>query len=193
MREKHYPGLESFVKLGSLCGVIVRLHHLYVSPGHNYFGHHGQAAGENATVEVPAIRCRAGRGVEGDRFFDYKEDYKGQITFFAWEIFDTARAQFGVPALSPGAFRRNVVIGGVDLNALIGRRFSLGGVEFEGTVECKPCYWMDQAVAPGTEAWLRGHGGLRARILTDGTLQRGDAELAMASLATAAPVTGQAG
>ncbi len=158
----------------------VHVRHLYISPGHNFFGRHGQGAAENPTVEVPTIMCRAGHGVEGDRFFDYKEDYKGQITFFAWDIYVAARGRFNVPALSPGAFRRNVVIEGVDVNSLIGRRFSLGGVEFEGTVESKPCYWMDQAVGPGAEEWLRGNGGLRAKILRDGPLAVGPAELVLA-------------
>jgi MOSC domain-containing protein YiiM len=157
--------------------VDVTIHHLFISPGHNFFGRHGQAAAGNPTVEVKAIMCRAGHGVEGDRFFDYKENYAGQITFFAWDIFVAAREKFSVPALSPGAFRRNVIIEGVDVNTLIGRRFSVGGVEFEGTVESKPCYWMEQAVAPGAEEWLRGHGGLRARILSDGPLAVGAAPL----------------
>ena len=82
-----------------------------------------------------------------------------------------------MPALSPGAFRRNVVLAGVDITQLIGRRFTLGGVEFEGTVESTPCYWMEQAVAPGAEAWLRGNGGLRARILSDGPLAVGATSL----------------
>jgi MOSC domain-containing protein YiiM len=160
--------------------VDVSIRHLFISPGHNFFGRHGQPAAGNPTLEVKTIMCRAGHGVEGDRFFDYKENYAGQITFFAWDIFVAAREKFAVPALSPGAFRRNVVIEGVDVNTLIGRRFSVGGVEFEGTVESKPCYWMEQAVAPGAEEWLRGHGGLRAKILSDGPLVVGKAELVLA-------------
>jgi hypothetical protein len=39
-------------------------------------------------IEVPDIRCVAGRGIEGDRFFDFKENYAGQITFFSSEVFD---------------------------------------------------------------------------------------------------------
>jgi len=153
------------------------IRHLFLSPGHNYFGRHGLGAEKNPTVEVKEVMCRAGHGLEGDRFFDYKDNYAGQITFFSWEIFDEARRKFAVPALSPGAFRRNVVISGADLPSLIGKRFTLGGVEFEGAVESKPCYWMDQAVAPGTEVWLRGNGGLRCRILSDGPLKVGTAEL----------------
>lgn len=158
----------------------VTIRHLFISPGHNFFGRHGQAAGENPTREVPAIMCRAGHGVEGDRFFDYKENYPGQITFFSWDIYQAAREKFAVPALSAGAFRRNVVLEGFDITTLIGRRFSLGGVEFEGTVESKPCYWMNQAVGPGVEEWLRGNGGLRARILSDGPLTVGAAGLVLA-------------
>lgn len=155
----------------------VRIHHLYISPGHNFFGRHGLGAEQNPTVEVREVMCRAGRGLEGDRFFDYKPDYKGQITFFSWDIYQQAKMRFGVPALLPAAFRRNAVIEGIDINTLIGRRFTVGGVEFEGTVESKPCYWMDQAVAPGTEEWLRGNGGLRAKILKDGILAAGVHEL----------------
>ena len=160
--------------------VDVLIRHLFISPGHNFFGHHGQPAGESPTQEVKEIICRAGHGVEGDRFFDYKENYPGQITFFSWDICLKAREKFAVPALSAGAFRRNVVLEGFDLTTLIGRRFALGGVEFEGTVESKPCYWMNQAVAPGVEEWLRGNGGLRARILTDGSLAVGKIDLLLA-------------
>jgi len=160
--------------------VVTTISHLFISPGHNYFGRHGKGADQNPTLEVKEVTCRAGHGLEGDRFFDYKDNYAGQITFFSWEIFEAALEKFGVPALSAGAFRRNVVIEGVDITTLIGKRFTLGGVEFEGVVESKPCYWMDQAVAPGTEEWLRGNGGLRARILSDGPLRVGPAELLLA-------------
>jgi hypothetical protein len=84
-----------------------------------------------------------------------------------------AGTALGVSGVNPGAVRRNVVVEGIDLPALIGARFSLGGVTFEGTAESTPCYWMDQAVGPGAEAWLKGRGGLRARILTDGDLAVG--------------------
>jgi MOSC domain-containing protein YiiM len=51
------------------------------------------------------------------------------------------------------------------------------GVRFAGVEECRPCYWMNQAVAPGAEAWLQGRGGLRAKIITDGWLSRGAADV----------------
>jgi MOSC domain-containing protein YiiM len=58
------------------------------------------------------------------------------------------------------------------LNALIGRQFEIQGVRFEGVCEAKPCHWMNTALGAGAEEWLRGRGGLRARILTDGVLRR---------------------
>jgi MOSC domain-containing protein YiiM len=63
------------------------------------------------------------------------------------------------------------------LNDLIGERFSLGGIDFAGVCEAKPCYWMNEVVGPGAEQWLLGRGGLRAKILSDGQLRCGPAEL----------------
>ncbi len=150
---------------------MVHIRHIYVSAGHNYFGHRGQPPGENSIVEVDSVECVQGYGLRGDRFFGYRPDYKGQVTFFAGEIFDAVRREFNVPDLSPSAFRRNLITEGVDLSTLIGRRFTVQGVEFEGMEECRPCFWMDQAVAPGAEEWLKGRGGLRCRVLTTGWLQ----------------------
>ncbi len=155
----------------------MRIERLLLSPGHNYFGHHGQPAGQTPVVEVDALECVAGRGLRGDRFYDYKPDYKGQITFFALETWDELIAALGHREASPAAVRRNVFTRGVALDALIGQEFELQGVRFQGAEECRPCYWMDQAVGPGAEAWLRGRGGLRARILSDGVLRRGECSL----------------
>lgn len=144
---------------------------LYISPGHNYFGHHGKPAGGHALLEVQSVECLPGRGLVGDRFLDYKENYAGQITFFSGEVYDEIRAALNQPHRSPAVFRRNALTRGVDLNALIGQEFEVQGIRFEGVKECTPCYWMDQAFAPGAEAWLKGRGGLRARILTGGWLK----------------------
>jgi MOSC domain-containing protein YiiM len=149
-----------------------RVRHLYVSPGHNYFGHHGRPPGTHPIVEVETVECVAGRGLKGDRFFDHKPDYKGQITLFSWEMFRALCSTIGAAKASPAALRRNVIVEGLDLDALIGKQFELQGVQLQGTEECRPCYWMDQAIAPGAEAWLKGRGGLRCRILSDGVLTR---------------------
>lgn len=153
---------------------------LFISPGHNYFGHHGRAADDFSLDEVQSVECVAGHGIRGDRFYDYKDNYKGQITFFSHEVFERLRAAFPLVGKGAGALRRNVIVSGVNLNALIGEEFELQGVRFLGTAHCKPCYWLDQAFAPGTEVWLEGSGGLRAQIMSDGWLKVGAAELILA-------------
>lgn len=149
--------------------------HLYVSSEHNYFGHHGQPAGTAPVVEVEEIHCVAGRGIEGDRFFDYKPDYKGQITFFSWEVYEQLCEQLQVNHIGPEVFRRNVIVEGVNLNDLVGEIFEIQGVQFQGIEECRPCYWMDEAVSLGAELAMKGKGGLRAQILSSGMLRKGKA------------------
>lgn len=150
-----------------------RVEHLFISPGHNFFGHHGQPAGGNPIVAVEQIECVAGRGIRGDRFFDYRENYKGQITFFAMEVLEKLRCELNLPNAQPQATRRNAFVRGLDLSGLIGKHFELQGVRFEGVEESKPCYWMNSALGPGAEEWLCGRAGLRCRILTDGFLGLG--------------------
>jgi MOSC domain-containing protein YiiM len=117
------------------------------------------------------IECVAGRGIRGDRYFDFKDDYKGQVTFFALEVFDELCGRLGLHDCSPALVRRNVMTRAVDLNELIGQDFEIQGVHFHGTQECSPCYWMDQTIVPGAEEFLKGRGGLRAKILCDGELR----------------------
>ena len=153
---------------------------MFISPGHNYFGHHGRPAEDYPLEEVEEVECVAGHGIRGDRFYGYRQNYKGQITFFSQEVFDALSAAFPQVSKSPGVLRRNVIVSDIDLNALIGENFELQGIRFRGTAHCRPCYWLDEAFAPGAEAWLKGNGGLRAQILTNGTLKAGLAELVLA-------------
>lgn len=146
--------------------------HLYISPGHNYFGHYGQAPGTHPILEVDEVTCLSGRGIEGDRFLDFKPDYKGQITFFEFEVYSLLNEAFPLVNQPPSVFRRNVITQGLDLLALVGEEFEIQGVRFLGTGECSPCEWMNQAYGDGAEAFLKGRGGLRARILSDGVLRR---------------------
>jgi hypothetical protein len=148
------------------------IRHLYISPSHNFFGHHGKEPADHSVVEVDQLRCVAGEGIEGDRFFGYREDYKGQITFFAEEIYEELCAKLNIWDRSPAVLRRNVITRGVALNDLIGQTFEIQGVQFYGREECRPCYWMDRAFGPGAEVALKGNGGLRASISRGGILRR---------------------
>lgn len=145
--------------------------HLYISPAHNFVGHNDREPDNHPTVEVESIECVAGRGIRGDRFFDFKDDYKGQVTFFASEVFAEMEASLQLEGSGAELSRRNVITRGVDLNTLIGCEFEVQGVKLFGTEECRPCKWMDLAFKPGALDFLRGRGGLRARILSDGTLR----------------------
>ncbi len=146
---------------------------LFISTGHNYVGHHGKPAGTSVITEVDRIDCVAGRGIKGDRYFDHKENFLGQITFFADEVYQQLKQELGIEDRPPSAFRRNVIVRGLDLNALVGKEFEVQGLRFRGTEECRPCYWMDQAFGPGAEDAMHNRGGLRAQILTDGFLVTG--------------------
>lgn len=123
-------------------------------------------------TELESIECVAGKGIVGDRFFGFKEDYKGQVTFFSHEVYERLCAQFQITDLPPSIFRRNIITRGVDLNTLIGQEFEIQGVRFLGAQESAPCYWMNQAFAEGAEEAMKGNGGLRAKILTGGRLKK---------------------
>jgi len=152
----------------------VQIKHLYISNGHNYFGRYGMTSLKHEIEEFDQIDLVEAKGIVGDRFFDYEDDYKGQITFFDWAIYQRVRDEIVKGELCPSKFRRNVIVEGIDLNSLIGKKFSLNGIEFTGSCECKPCFWMDEACADGAHDFLKGVGGLRARILNSGQLKLGD-------------------
>jgi MOSC domain-containing protein YiiM len=145
--------------------------HLYHSPEHIYKGHMGTPAGTTPMSEAARIRLVAGRGLEGDRYSKL-EGAKGQVTFFAEETWSRLCKELGVFDRQPDVFRRNVIVRGTDLNALIGRDFEVQGVRFHGVEYCKPCFWMERAFAVGTLVLLTDWkaGGLRASVLTDGWL-----------------------
>jgi MOSC domain-containing protein YiiM len=159
--------------------VHVRITHIFTSRGHDFKGRHGQPRLENGTEAHECVACLAGRGLEGDRYAEKEPGHKGQVTFFNGEVLREVGAALGIARVPADAFRRNVIVEGVDVSDLVGRRFSIGGVRFEGTEASHPCHWMDVALVPGTRELLEGKGGLRARILEPGILRTGPTELVL--------------
>ena len=157
----------------------IKLRHIFISPEHGYVGQVPEHARKQQMRSTDEVECVASKGLRGDRFFNHKDNYKGQITFFSAEVFEAACAHVGASDCPPWAMRRNVMTEGIDLNELIGREFEIQGVRFYGTQECAPCCWMDRMVGPGAKDFLKGRGGLRARILKSGTLRCGETLLTL--------------
>jgi len=151
----------------------VRLDKIYISPGHDYWGRQGAGRLQHGIKDVPEVECIAGKGLVGDRYFGYRADYKGQVTFFEEEVAEEIRETFKVPKLPSSVFRRNLIVRGVRLKEWMGKRFVFQGIEFEGCQECRPCHWMSRVVEEGTEAFMKSdfRGGLRAKVITSGTLR----------------------
>lgn len=166
---------------GAMYEYPVTIHHIFISPGHNYFGRPKDGPGEHATVDMVEVEGVAGQGLAGDRYFGVAAHYDAQVTFVSWEVFQALQAEFGREDWSPIVMRRNIVLEGVPLNHLIGQPFTIDfgdhQVEFLGAKHCAPCAWMDAMLASGAQKFLRGRGGLRARIVTSGSIKRGTAVL----------------
>ena len=140
-------------------------------------------AAETAMVTLEGAMARAGRGLRGDRYFDQRgtfsdaHDRGHDLTLMEGEVLDDVVLPAG-GRLAAGDARRNVITRGVDLNALVGRRFAIGEVECFGQRLCEPCAHLErltaQAGKPGTLRALIHKGGLRADVLTDGEIRIGD-------------------
>jgi hypothetical protein len=125
-----------------------------------------------APRSVERARAVAGRGLEGDRYFEGTgsfSDWPGErdLTLIEAEAAEAA-------GIAPGDARRNVVVRGVDLNELVGRRFRVGEVECEGLERADPCRHLQRLTKPGVMRALAGRGGLRAAIRAAGEIRVGD-------------------
>lgn len=136
---------------------------------------------KGATPEcLPEAALDAGRGLQGDHHYrEAGAPADQQVTLIESEQVAAFNGQTGL-SVEPGQTRRNLVTRGVSLNALVGRRFRVGEVELEGMDLCHPCAGLGEALAtPGVnkaqvvKAFV-DRGGLRARIITGGTIRPGD-------------------
>jgi len=158
----------------------IEIRHIFISPGHNYFGKPKDGPGPHPTHDVAQVEARTGRGLVGDRYYGVPAHYEAQVTFIAAEVLAEVAAALGVE-VAPILSRRNIVVAGAALNQLLGQEFSLEcageSVRFLGVKQAAPCGWMDVMLGQGAQELLRGRGGIRARVLTDGVIRRGTARL----------------
>ncbi|HET6549053.1 MAG TPA: MOSC domain-containing protein [Solirubrobacter sp.] len=138
------------------------------------------AAGAPMTLVERAV-ARAGRGLEGDRYFDGRGTFSNPHSLGHDLTLIDADAVEGL--LAPADARRNVVTRGIDLNALVGHRFTVGEVECIGRRLCEPCARLQRLTEPGVLRALVHIGGLRADVLRGGTIRVGD-ELRTGALLT---------
>jgi MOSC domain len=138
---------------------------------------------EAPMAAVRSATAHAGRGLEGDRYWAARGTFTNahgrghDLTLIEAEVLDALRLPGG-DALAPEDARRNVVTRGIDLGALVGRRFRIGDVECFGQRLCEPCAHLErltaQAGKPGVLRALIHKGGLRADVLSDGEIGVGD-------------------
>ncbi len=121
----------------------------------------------------------AGRGLEGDRYFDdegtFRERDGSDLTLIEREALDGVEREYGI-ALEPGVHRRNITTRGVALNHLVGDRFRVGRALCEGVELCEPCSYLERHLeTEGVREALVHRGGLRARVLEGGRVEPEDA------------------
>jgi len=126
------------------------------------------------------VLVRAGAGIEGDRYYDTRDEPGQNITFIEAEEIEAFAAAHDQSADFSSA-GRNIVTRGVRLNNLVGREFGIGNLRFRGVELCEPCLGFGEALASPSLApaqvvryWVH-RAGLRANALTSGTLSVGAA------------------
>src|SRR3954469_5781608 len=122
----------------------------------------------DALATVESVRARAGRGLEGDRKAEHGSHPGGALTLIEAEVLEEV-------GLTGAESRRQVVVRGVRLNDLVGKRFRVGEVECLGVELCEPCRRLESLTRPGIIREMTHRAGLSADILSSGTIAVGDA------------------
>jgi MOSC domain-containing protein YiiM len=135
--------------------------------------------GAGPIVSLQEVEAVAGRGLQGDRYFEARGTYSDnpepgrQLTFIEQEALDAAARDYGI-SLDPGQSRRNIVTVGVALNHLVGMEFLVGEVRVRGVRLNEPCGHLASLSKRGVVKALTHRGGLRADILLGGQIRVGD-------------------
>lgn len=124
---------------------------------------------------VTQARALAELGLEGDHRTGKTPGSGRQVTLISRELIEQIEHFTGILSIDPSILRRNIVVSGINLNALRRQRFRVGEAELEATQLCHPCARMEEALGRGGVAAMLGHGGLCAKILVTGALRIGDA------------------
>ena len=125
-------------------------------------------------VPLGHVSAVAGRGLSGDHRLTKTPGSGRQVTVISEEFIGQIAHFLGRNAIDPDLLRRNLVVSGINLNALRHQQFRIGGATFEATALCHPCSRMESALGRGGVAAMLGHGGLCAKIISSGEIAVGD-------------------
>lgn len=128
---------------------------------------------EAPMIEVERAHAGPGIGLEGDRYRG-RPASKRQVTLIQHEHLLPIAALAHHCLVTPAMLRRNVAVSGINLLALKGKVFRVGGALLEYTGPCEPCSKMEALLGPGGFNAMRGHGGITARVLEEGDIAIGD-------------------
>ena len=123
---------------------------------------------------VASTTAIPGRGLEGDRATQLKEDGKRQVTLIQAEHIRARANMLDRNAIDPGLLRRNIVVEGINLISLKNQQIKIGEAILEITGPCHPCSRMEENLGPGGYNAMRGHGGWCAKVIDGGTISTGD-------------------
>lgn len=140
---------------------------------------HIASAAEGPPQSVAQAAAIPGAGLEGDRYAlklgtFYKPTPDRELTLIEAEAIEAMARDYQIE-LAAGDARRNVVTRNVPLNHLVGREFAIGDVRILGIRLCEPCDHLQRVTGRPVIKGLLHRGGLRAQILTPGTIRVGDA------------------
>jgi hypothetical protein len=127
---------------------------------------------ESPMERVESAAAVAGHGLDGDRYRDGRGTFSGRGV--GYELTLVAAEELDDLGIAWELSRRNVVTRGIDLNALVGRRFRIGEVECVARRLAEPCAHLERVSGAGLLRPLVHRAGIRADILGGGTVAVGD-------------------
>lgn len=122
---------------------------------------------------ISKVEMLIGEGLVGDRFHG-KADSLRQVTLVQAEHLTALASLLRKGIIDPALLRRNIVVEGINLLALMGKPFRIGAILLEITGHCHPCSKMEKVLGFGGYNAMRGHGGVTAKVLKPGFIQVGD-------------------
>jgi MOSC domain-containing protein YiiM len=125
-------------------------------------------------LSVTSTGALAGLGLEGDRRCEGIAGSARQVTLIMAEHIDVVARLLQRDLIDPALLRRNLVVSGINLQALRHQRIRIGEAVFELTAQCHPCSRMEEVLGTGGTAAMLNHGGLCAKILQSGVITVGD-------------------